>query len=130
MDKSIWNGYTVHGDVKELENIVENPHMISLDRQDILLTFSKTGDNWISVAVAETISEAFNEAMAKLPIDKSEIKRLLIDFQCGINPPTMAEIGAIPAAISELSADVDVKWGISKNEEAEKLYKIVLVASS
>ena len=35
---SDWNGFAVHGDIKELDKIIESGGLISLDKNDVIQT--------------------------------------------------------------------------------------------
>lgn len=42
-----WNGYAVHGDVKELDAIVESTGFIELDKEDVVSILSADGENCV-----------------------------------------------------------------------------------
>ena len=67
-----WNGYAVHGDVKELDAIVESTGFIELDKEDVVSILSADGENCVISGTGNEMDEAFNNAIDSLPssIDK------------------------------------------------------------
>ena len=45
---STWGGYAVHGDVKELDRIVESTGLINLDKEDIIKVLSSDGEIFVT----------------------------------------------------------------------------------
>lgn len=50
-----WNGFDVHGDIKQLDHIVESSELINLDYDDILRVLSSDGENWIQLVAASSL---------------------------------------------------------------------------
>ena len=116
---STWGGYAVHGDVKELDRIVESTGLINLDKEDIIKVLSSDGEIFVTYGSNANLSEAFKEAFDKL----------LIEFRYGIRQPDMAQISSISATLSEANADIAVMWGMISDESLGESNKVVLVAS-
>lgn len=79
---SIWNGFPVHGDVKELDIIVESDGFINLGKEDIIEVLSASGENYVATGTGEKINDAFDNAVANLPCSLDNINNLLISFHC------------------------------------------------
>lgn len=126
---SIWNGYPIHGDVKELAPIVESDHFINLDQDDIITVLSAEGESYITSGVNTNLGDAFNEAVNRLPCKIDKVNKLLIDFRCGNHQPKMSELSSISATLSEANPCSAIKLGISSDETLADSYKIVLLAS-
>lgn len=125
---SNWNGYTVHGDVKELDFIAEAEGMINLDKNDIVNVLSSEGENWIAVGTGADMGDAFNEAVNNLPCKIDKVNCLLIDFCCGSKGPVMSEFSVAQNALSEANT-IDVVWGVASDESLGESSKVILVAS-
>lgn len=128
-EHSNWNGYDVYGDIRGLDAIVESTGFINLDKDDVIGVLSADGENCVATATDSRLDEAFTKAVNGLrcPIDK--ISRLLISVHCGNRQPNMSEISKIPAFISGTNPDMDVKWGIAKDDTLGDSFKVILVAS-
>ena len=126
---STWGGYAVHGDVKELDRIVESTGLINLDKEDIIKVISSDGEIFVTYGSNANLSEAFKEAFDRLPCKSLQINKLLIEFRYGIRQPDMAQISSISATLSEANADIAVMWGMISDESLGESNKVVLVAS-
>ena len=127
--KSEWNGYSVHGDVKELDRIVESDHFINLDQDDIINVLSAEGDNYVAFAINANLGDAFNAAINSLPCTIDKVNNLLIDFRCGNKQPQMSELSSVTATFSKANPESTVKWGILSDETLGDSYKVTLLAS-
>lgn len=129
MKESIWKGYAVIGDAKELDIVVESEGYISLDINDIFNTLSSSGANYITTASGASIAEAFKEAIANLPspIDKAE--RILIQFYIGTIQPDMSEISGITTLLGKANPAISVVCGIEISEKPGANIKVVLLTS-
>jgi len=67
-NKATWNGYAVQGDVKELEQITGSKGFVNLDKDDIIAMLSADGENYVVTANAGKIEDAFNAALANIPV--------------------------------------------------------------
>ena len=126
---STWDGYAVYGDINELDAIVESQGFINLDKDDVIGVLSAEGENWVTTGTGNRIDEAFKKAINELPCPLDKITSLLISFRRGNQQPNMAEISKIPSFLSDASSDMDVKWGIAKDESLNDVFKAILVAS-
>lgn len=126
---SIWNGYTVHGDVSELDFIADAHGMINLDKDDIVSILSFTGENWIAVGIDTNIDHAFNDALNHLPCKIDKVNSLLIDFCYGSKQPVMSEFSSAISALSDANSDLNIIWGVSTDKSLGESCKIILVAS-
>ena len=126
---SEWNGYPVHGDVKELDRIIESDHFFNLDQDDIINVLSAEGNNYVAFAINANLGDALNAAKNSLPCKLDKVNSLLIDFYFGNKDPEMSELSCINATLSEANTNIDIKWGISSDETLGDLYKVVLLAS-
>ena len=126
---SIWNGYPVHGDIKELDRIIESEGLITLDKDDVVNVLSAEGESHVTSGVNFKLGEAFNEAVNALPCKVDKVEELLIDFRFGNKQPEMSELSSITDTLSEVNPDINIMWGISSDESLGDSYKVVLVAS-
>lgn len=126
---SIWNGYPVHGDIKELDRLVESDGFICLNKDDIMDVLSADGTSYIITGIGDILGEAFNNAVNDLPCKIDPINKLLIDFCCGTRQPDMAELSSISSSLSEANEDIDVMWGMTSDDSLGESYKVVLLAS-
>jgi len=125
---SLWNGYAVHGDVRELDHIVESRGFINLDKNDIIETLSKDGENYVATGCDANIGDAFSAAVADLPGTIEKVNKLLIQFQCGVRQPDMAEIGKVTDALNSANKLISVRWGLSSDSTLGENCKVVLLA--
>lgn len=127
--KSIWNGYTVHGDVRELDFIANADGMINLDKEGIVSILSSAGENWIAVGNDTDMNRAFNDAINHLPCKIDKVNSMLIDFCYGSKQPVMSDFSTAISALSDANTDPDIIWGVSTDKSLGESYKIILVAS-
>ena len=128
-EQSIWNGYTVHGDVGALDLIAEGTGMVNLDKEDIIRVLSDGGENYVTTGVSNNISNAFSEAVDNLPCKIDKVNKMLVNFRCGVKPPAVTDLTAISASLSEAGPDLEFAWSLSSDESLGDSYKVVLVAS-
>lgn len=128
-EHSNWKGYYVDGDIRELDAIVESTGFINLDKDDVIGVLSADGENCVTTGMDNLIDEAFTNAVNELPYSIDKLNSLLISFHCGHRQPDMKEISKIPAFLSEANSDIDVKWGIAKDDTLGDSFKVILVAS-
>ncbi len=126
---SIWNGYPVHGDIKELDRIIESEGLITLDKDDVVNVLSAEGESHVTSGVNSKLGEAFNEAVNALPCKVDKVEELLIDFRFGNRQPDMSEFSSITDSLSGANPDINIMWGITSDESLGDSYKVVLVAS-
>lgn len=129
-ENSNWKGYDVDGDIRELDAIVESTGFINLDKDDVIEVLSAEGENCVTTGTDNGIDKAFTKAVNGLPYTPDKINSLLISFHCGDRQPDMKEISKIPAFLSEANSDIDVKWGIAKDDTLGDSFKVILVASA
>ena len=129
-EHSNWNGYDVYGDIAELDAIVESTGFINLDKDDVIGVLSADGENCVTTGMDNLIDEAFTKAVNELPYSIDKLNSLLISFHCGDRQPDMTELSKIPAFLSEANSDIDVKWGIAKDDTLGDSFKVILVASA
>ena len=127
-EHSNWKGYDVDGDIRELDAIVESTGFINLDKDDVIGVLSADGENCVTTGMDNLIDEAFTKAVNELPY--SMLNSLLISFHCGHRQPDMTEISKITSFLSEANSDIDVKWGIAKDDTLGDSFKVILVASA
>ena len=126
---STWNGYPVHGNIKELDRIIESEGIITLDKDDIVNLLSAEGESHVTSGVDANLGEAFNEAVNALPCKVDKVDELLVDFRFGNRQPEMSGLSSITDTLSEVNPDINIMWGISSDESLGDSYKVVLVAS-
>ena len=126
---TIWNGYPVHGDIKELDRIIESEGLITLDKDDVVNVLSAEGESHVTSGVNFKLGEAFNEAVNALPCKVDKVEELLIDFRFGNRQPKMSELSSITDTLSETNPDINIMWGITSDESLGDSYKVVLIAS-
>lgn len=125
-----WNGYYVHGDVKELDALMETHGPINLDKDDIVSVLSSEGENWVTAASDTRIDEAYSKAVHSLPFTIDKIHKVLIGFRFGLKKPSMADMSKVTFAISKLTKGVEIKWGMAIDESLGETFKVVLLASA
>ncbi len=126
---SKWNGYYIHGDIKELDRIIESEGIITLDKDDIVNLLSAEGESHVTSGVDANLGEAFNEAVNALPCKVDKVEELLIDFRFGNRQPKMSELSSITGKLSGINPDINIMWGISSDESLGNSYKVVLLTS-
>ena len=126
---SEWNGYPVHGDVKELDRIIESDHFINIDQDDIINVLSADGNNYVTFAINANLGDAFTAAINSLPCTIEKVNNLLIDFRCGNKQPKMSEFSSVTATLSKANPKSTVRWSILSDETLGDSYKVVLLAS-
>lgn len=126
---TIWNGYPVHGDIKELDRIIKSEGLINLDKDDVVNVLSAEGESHVTSGVNSKLGEAFNEAVNSLPYKVDKVEELLIDFRFGNRQPKTSELSSITGKLSGINPDINIMWGISSDESLGDSYKVVLVAS-
>lgn len=126
---SQWNGYAVNGEVKELDRIAESEGFINLDKDDIIATISADGENYITTGSAANLGEAFNAALANIPVSIEKIDKLLIQFCCGSRQPEMAEISKISPSLTSANDRIVIQWGLSSDTTLGEAFKVILLAS-
>mgnify|MGYP002508037253 FL=1 len=126
---STWNGYPVHGDIKELDRIIKSEGLINLDKDDVVNVLSAEGESHVTSGVNSKLGEAFNEAVNSLPYKVDKVEELLIDFRFGNRQPKTSELSSITGKLSGINPDINIMWGISSDESLGDSYKVVLVAS-
>ncbi len=127
--KSIWNGYNVHGEVKELDAIVEAEGFISLDKDDIIETLSDEAKNHVAIGVDTNLRGAYEEAFRILPCGIEQVASLLIYFFCGTTQTNFSDLAPITGYLNELKEEVSIKWGIALDESLGENFKVVIVTS-
>lgn len=127
--QSIWNGCAVHGDIKELDYIVESVGFISLNKEDILEVLSVDGKNYVVSGVNTSISKAYQNAVNKLPCKIDKVNALIIDFFCGNKQTPTTDFMATITSLANTSKDIPVKWGIVLDESLGEYYKVVIIVS-
>lgn len=115
---SNWNGFKVHGDTSELDRIVEQSGMISLDLNDITNTLSVAGENNITVGHGKKISDAFKAAVERLPFLASKVERLAIQFYIKESQPDLSELSDISKALSTCNNNLQLMWGYHRNRKS------------
>lgn len=130
IEHSNWNGYDVYGDIKELDAIVESNGFINLDKDDVVEVLSAEGENYVTTGIDNQIDDAFTKAINGLPYSIDKITNFIISFRCGNRQPNMTEILKIPSFLSEANPDIDVRWGITKDETSGDSFKVILVTSA
>ena len=128
-EQSIWNSYTVYGDVEALDLIAEGTGMVNLDNEDIIRVLVEVGDNFVTTGVSANISEAFREAVDNMPCKIDKVNKMVVNFRCGVKTPAVTDLTAISASLSEASSDLEFAWGLTSDESLGDSYKVVLVAS-
>ena len=84
----------------------------------------------MATGTGNRIDEAFTPAINELPYSIGKITNLLISFRGGNIQPNIEDISKIPAFLSEANSDIDVKWGIAKDDTLGDSFKVILVASA
>lgn len=127
---SQWNGYVVHGDVRELDRISESEGFINLDKDYIIATLSADGENYVATGSAANLGNAFSAALANLPVSIEKINKLLIQFYCGSRQSVIAEISKISSSLTSANEQVEIQWGLSSDATLGERFNVILLASS
>ncbi|MDE5957208.1 MAG: hypothetical protein K2G78_02745 [Muribaculaceae bacterium] len=120
---SIWNGYPVHGDIKELDRIIE---WGGVSQNYIFNLLSAEGESYVTSGVNARLVEAFNEAVNALPCKVDKVEELLIVLRWG-NPQT--DTCEQLSSIYNMLSDIKSVWDVSANESFGNSCRVVLVAS-
>lgn len=128
-NKTIWNGYPIIGDTKELNFIAELEGHINLDYDDIKATLSAFGNNYVASGQTTTLSGAFTSAVDKLPTTLNKAKRLLIQFVCGDKQVEMAELSSVTEMLNEISSEISLLWGIASDSSLGEDHKVIILLS-
>ncbi|MDE6447679.1 MAG: hypothetical protein K2L35_05120 [Muribaculaceae bacterium] len=120
---SIWNGYPVHGDIKELDRIIE---WGGVSQNYIFNLLSAEGESYVTSGVNARLVEAFNEAVNALPCKVDKVEELLIVLRWG-NPQT--DTCEQLSSIYDMLSDIKSVWDVSANESFGNSCRVVLVAS-
>ncbi|MDE7343067.1 MAG: hypothetical protein K2N19_03505 [Muribaculaceae bacterium] len=120
---SIWNGYPVHGDIKELDRIIE---WGAVSQNYIFNLLSAEGESHVTSGVNARFVEAFNEAVNALPCKVDKVEELLIVLRWG-NPQT--DTCEQLSSIYDMLSDIKSVWDVSVNESFGNSCRVVLVAS-
>ena len=120
---SIWNGYPVHGDIKELDRIIE---WGGVSQNYIFNLLSAEGESYVTSGVNARLVEAFNEAVNALPCKVDKVEELLIVLRWG-NPQT--DTCEQLSSIYDMLSDIKSVWDVSVNESFGNSCRVVLVAS-
>ena len=54
---SIWNGYPVHGDIKELDRINKSDGLINLDKDDVANVLSAEGESHVTSGATPNLAK-------------------------------------------------------------------------
>lgn len=91
---------------------------------------SAEGENYVTTGIDNQIDDAFTKAINGLPYSIDKITNFIISFRYGNRQPNMTEILKIPSFLSEANPDIDVRWGITKDETLGDSFKVILVTSA
>lgn len=126
---SIWNGYPVHGDVKELDRIVESNGSIgNFDKKDIIEVFYYSGNNYVTTGFSDNIDEALTEATRKLPYKIEELDCLLFILYCSKMQPESV-FSYASKILSDANGEMVFGWNLISDDSLGNSFKVVLVAS-
>ena len=128
-NKTIWNGYPIIGDTKELDFILTSEGYINVEMDDIISSLSLTGNNYVTSGIAVTLVDAFKSAVDKLPITLNKAKRLLIQFVCGTKHVAMAELSSVSEMLNEASNELSMLWGFATDLSLEENFKVIILLS-
>lgn len=127
---STWNGFPVHGDVKELDRIIESDGFVNLGKEDIIEVLSAAAENYVATGTGDRINEAFDSAVGNLPCNLDNVKKLLISFHCSKETNNnINEFATISKTLSGANKKTSVKWGIGSDATPGESFRVVLVAS-
>lgn len=126
---SKWNGYYIHGDIKEVDTIVESKGFIELDKEDVVSVLSADGENWITTGYGPSINKALDIALDNLPCFFGKTNNLLVEFLYGNIPPKMAHPPLFATILSESAPATKIRWGVSCDESLGDSFKVIIVAS-
>lgn len=129
-EQSNWNGFTVHGDVDEIEAIISTPGLIDLDRVDIVSVLEADGSHFIVTGTGVTLDAALDSALANVQVNKENITDLAIALCGSFTSVPMVAFGAISEFTSKLNSDVNIIWGVFSDASLDSDYKVVLVGSA
>lgn len=127
---SIWNGYPIYGDIKELDSIVESTGIINLDKNDIVSVLSAEGDNIVVTGISTSLKDAYNQAVSNLPCEISSINAMLMNLSVCKKPVLMADMPKFGHLVEGMRSPADFLWGVTSDESLGESYKVVLVASA
>ena len=124
-----WNGYSIIGDKRELDNLINEVDNNRIDEYDVLNTLSLTGNNCVASGEGDDFGMALEQAVGNLLLTKTE--KLLLRFCCGCRLPSISEMAAITPILSKagVSDKAQVKLDIVQNKNLGDYFKVLIVAS-
>lgn len=125
----VWNGYAVHGDTSLLDYIVEAEGYINLCRVDIDYTLSEAGYNCVAYGQGPTLTDAFNNCVAKLGDAFHNASKILIQFIIGSLNVGMPLTKEITTALNRVHTDVCICWGVAPDATLGHNFKVIIVSS-
>ncbi|MDE7115586.1 MAG: hypothetical protein K2O56_04075, partial [Muribaculaceae bacterium] len=95
-----YENYIIIGDSGEIDKIINTGGLINIEVEDITSTLSETSVNYVTTGYAEgtnRFSDAFKNALEKLPVAVDRISNLLINIWMpkGVQP-SLKERDSIP----------------------------------
>ncbi len=118
----------VKGDVKELDAIVSNSGIISLDRDDIVSVLEAEGESFIIKGQADDLAEAIKLTLREIPLDK-KVTDMAVAIWCGAPQFPMSEMSSVSNALSEFEAEANILWGVFADPVLGDSFKVVIVAN-
>ena len=128
-NKTIWNGYPMIGDTKELDFILTSAGFINIEMDDIISSLSLAENNYVTSGHATTLSAAFTSAVGKLPTTLNKAKSLLIQFVYGDKQVEMAELSSVTEKLNEVSSEMSLRWGIAADSSLDEDFKVIILLS-
>ena len=124
-----WNGYSIIGDKRELDNLINEIDNKGIDEYDVLHTLSLEGNNCVASGEGDDFGMALEQAVGNLLLTKTE--KLLLRFCCGCRLPSISEMAAITPILSKagVSDKAQVKLDIVQNRKLGNSFKVLIVAS-
>lgn len=124
-----WNGYSIIGDKRELDNLINEIDNKRIDEYDVLNTLSLNGNNCVAIGEGDDFGVALKQAADNLLLIKTE--KLLVRFCCGCRLPSVSEMATIIPILSKagVSDKAQVKFDVVQNKKLGDYFKVLMVAS-
>lgn len=128
---SEWNGIAVHGEVSELDRMIHVQGLINIDKNDLVRSLSRNGENYVVTACSDSTSQAFNEALSSLPKPVTDLKSLIMEVRYGSRQLLVSDIaGMIGTEVCKsVDSQLTLLWSVAEEAAVGDKFKIVLIAS-
>lgn len=124
-----WNGYSIIGDTRELDDLINCLEGNGINKYDVLNTLTLNGNNCVASSEGTKFLTTLNDAFRNLLLYKTE--KLLLIIRCGNKLPSMSEVSSIYPILADVGIldSAMVKLDIVKDKGLGDSFKVYIVAS-